>query len=1193
MAYNPILLSEVDAKSPIDQALMSNKIKNDFDDHEARILALEGGGGGSSAANDPRYGTITAGLQTNEAQFWRKKYNMFQTFLSGGYDKNNLAFDPDGLDKSRWMGFEAPYTSSGFDAFNNNDTYANDYVALPQSRKFSFKLKRGENFFGLGYIPDSSTSSVVRILVNGQALSTYGGITDDNGTTQPDSFSSVGGTNVLQNVIWFFGFKGDRENIITVFNDDPGSATLYLDFIEIGYATPKSEFANDHTLNIKAGKVNVRGVSTSVNEQSVSFTPSIGYGHTGALVCDTSGAVTALNGVEPAMTVALPDINIPFSSGPVSSIKVRNSFFFPSSGFLLLNTPWGLQSYASYTSKTEASIGQHSFNGMQWQSSPTEDFNPLANFGTDTGGDSAADLVFNLWAAGGHVISSSNNKLDFKVTLNGTQTTHTATIPNGLYSADIVPLGEAVVKAMSSVKPLANGDYFCEYNSESQLWSIGIKGNEISELQLLFLSGSNTASSIHTTLGFSTTDKSGSVSYVAQNQKQSLAHRVFRAATDYMKPTHPRYQFSSAAGNEADFEKYMHDAASRSGFGLIYRLTGNTHFRIYPDDDATGLMISFLANGNSGVITAAIDNGGQFFVLQPDNRDIDSDSKKAQFLNTFISFPRGSRVITIYLQDYDCFSQAATTGAMYFVGSKQYYTKPREEALTSTQAIIKCFDIAPRQLFKTYYGVNYSPQATKDNIDTITYTGSWTSSAANEEFNGYYTYTQSNGDYVDVTFTTQKDGGGISFITSLYNNAVNRCVVYLVSGATGSETNSKVQKTRLRTDQYGGQGHSFENITLMGLPAGQYTCRVKNEDPNASLAMIITAIAIIDGIEPDAASVVSDLANTGQSVTFPINTIKHNMGLDGLDKVPYWLSRSGYNEGNSVADIGFTSGGYSYDSQDDSTVLETGYYFGYFSANSDQAYFRSFRFCKSLHTLDFTFSTYQTQMNPVLDGRNPNSKYSQRVNTKGGSAPSATRNQILPLYARHLREFLSANMSSSTVCPISNTRGFKVGDTVILEANSQPTLKRTIASIVTDTSITFSQAVTGFSNYTTANNASVKNYGFHSLKVELDVNSQSGIMSALCFEPLDISPSKHEERRNAASKKGEIATITFYYLANNQDLYYPFYSDGVQATPDESVIQLLSLYPADAQFKLSTNLKNVFIAGTTPQIHVKITSIRS
>ncbi len=1179
MAFDPLLSTETDAKSPIDQNLMDT-IRLDFDDHEARILALESGGGsgGGASSGDPRYGAITVGLETNEAKLWRKRYSAFQNILKSGEKLNNqFGFDPEGSDLSRWIGFQQPNAtnfSSDAKAYNAH------YCSVGQGNSVSFKIKKGENFFGIGTTNASTSSNQIRVKIDGVSITSFGGITDETGAAGADTYTSVSATTLYQSVKWFFGLDG-QEHIIEILNDDTGSNSMFLEFIEVGYASPKSQFTPDLNLNVKPGRFIVRGVGTSSIETDLTFGASSGYGHTAAVIGTTAGSLSVLNGVEPAMTQALPQETITFSSA-VSTIKAKNTKFFPSTGFLLVSTPWGGHFIASYTGKTESTIAQHQFTGMKWQSQPSKDFTPLNNIDSDTAGDATGDLNINYWASGGHVISSSNNKLDFKVTVNGIQTTHAATISNGLYSADLVPLGAAIVNAMKAVKPLTNGEYFCEYNQDAQRWTIGIRGAEQTELQLLFSTGSNSANSIHTTLGFSTADKTAKTAYVAENEVQSLAHKVFRAEKSYISATDPRVQYI-VAPDASPTDQFLQDAEERLGFGYVYKLTSeNPLLKIFPESDACGILLNFLATGAGSGIIVQVDYGNHYYLLQPDTEGLGS-GKRGEILSCFVSFPRGSRTISVWQHDGGGWEASASTNNIFFVGAKQYFTKPKEEALTTTQAILKTFDVAPKQFFKTPYAHSYSPQATKDNIDTITYTGSWSNGSANV-FNGSYNLTNTSGDYVDITFTTVGANGGIS-IGLIVNTGYSKKVgFFLVSGATGSETSSRVQNVRTSWSTISA-ALEHEAFTIQGLPAGQYTLRVKNE--NASTLQIVN-INVIDTVAPDSGATVTDVTNTGQGVTYPINTIKNVAYKDSVDRVPPWLFRSGYKEGHCLIDYAAQSDAV-YDFNDNSTVLNENAYFTGVQFSNDADFLRSIFFGKSVCTLDGAYTTGTSQVNPVLDARNPANKYAISSQVKGGSAPGATRQSWYPLYSRHVYELLTSNMPNSTTINIGNTRGFKVGHQVILEATGQPTLKRTIATVTTDSSITVTEAVSTFANYTIANSASVKAYGLHVLKLEND-NANPFYFSAFCYEPLDLSQSKDDVRRAEANRVGEVATVTFKTVANGDDIYYPYFQDGRQATAQECAIQVIGASAATA-FSFPRDLKNISVGGVNT-IDVKITAVR-
>lgn len=1181
MAFVTITSSQTDAKSPIDVQLMDVGLNQNLDDHEARILALESGGGSggsSDPSQDPRYGSVLAGFQTNEAKFWRLRYAIPQGVINNGEKLNNIeGFDPGGEDQSRFM--------YGNEQINwTYDTLSNYYLGLslliPDGKTMSFKVKKGENFFGLGMLKHSSGSDTVRVYIDGQSITSFGGITNEFGSSRADTFSSVAAVNLFQHVEWFFGLDGE-EHVISVFNDDSGANSFTFNFIEVGYASKPGTHAVDLDLKVNAGRVNVRGSAVTTAETSVTFDATESAGRTDALVVDTAGSVTVLKGIEPAMTQTLPEVAMAFS-GALTTFKVKNAKYFPSSGFLVVSHPGGGHYLCSYTGKTESTIAQHSFDGVLWQSKPKDDYTPENNFTSGSAGDPTGSINVNLWAAGGHSITSSNNKLDFKITLNGTQTTHAATITNGLYSADLMPLGRAIVNAMKAVKPLSSGEYFAEYNADAQRWTIGVKGSEVTELQLLFSTGSNVANSIHTTLGYSTTDLTGKNSYLAQSEKQSLAHRVFQADKSLMTANDPRIQYNFVDG--ALSSTTLTYIKERLGLGYVRTVSSATPIiKIHPDEDACGLSFTFNMNDGGSMIVAQVDYGQQIYAVRT---EFSSDAiNHTQLLTGFLSFPRGSKVISLWQLSDAPWEITDNTNNINFVGARQYFTKPKVEALTTTQSIIKNFDIAPKQFFITKYESSYSPQASFDNIDTITYNGTWTNSAG-DWFGGDYNTTTTLNDYVDVTFTLTGNGGGIGVSQGFDSGAYSRLVsYYLVSGASGSETNTLIQNNYLRWAM--GTATSGNRFQILGLPSGQYTLRVKNLDSGNTL--LIDGYSIIDTVAPDRGQTVTDVTNTGQAVSYPLNSVKFNFYVDSSHKTPAWLFRSGYNQGKAYLDYQATTVSEIITLDDEANVKTHNLYFSDNQFTNDADEIRSFYFAKSVFLMPGANDTaaFSATVNPVIDGINHANTFSNRVQTKGGAGPTSVRDYY-PLFNDHFLRY-GTSMTNSTTLPLTNTRGFKAGHTVILEADSQPTLKRVINTVTAGTNITFTEAVPNHTNYTTANNVRAKAYGFHVIKFENDTADEFAV-SAICFEPMDIQASNHEQRRLSTNKIGEVATLTFIGVANGDDLYYPVFSDGRPATYIETSIDIMAISSGTATYSINFDLKNITVSAGT--LDIKLTAVR-
>jgi hypothetical protein len=893
------------------------------------------------------------------------------------------------------------------------------------------------------------------------------------------------------------------------------------------------------------------------------------------------------------MTQAIPNVELDWAAG-FTFLRCKNTQLFPSSGFLLISQPWGQNFIASYTGKTETLINTHQFDGMLFSSTPQINWTPLTGFGGATGGVAAdfyGDLNVNLWGSGGLEITSSNNKIDFKITINGAETTHAATVASGLYAANgagKIDLGTAIIDAMNTAKDLSStgGQYFAKFSSNTQKWIIGANGAEIDAIDFDFSSGPNVANSIHTDLGFPTTDIADDLTYTATTEKQHDMARLFQKGR-FMSPDDPSIKTKDV--NSTTAEGALEDVRGRLGFGNVYSAVVTTNMvKIYVDQDACGALIS-LANYDVGnTITTQIDNGQFIYAAQTDNAGHDNTATRTKIHNFFVSFPRGSKTITLRVESEANFEISAFADRMAFIGCTQYHTRPPLEKLTLLQSAIKCFDIAPKQLFKTLYGDSgasfYSP-TTNDNIDTITFSGGFSSAAKTRQYNGNAKTTTTLNDTADFTFTTQQDGGGISLMLPMNTGNAREIELYLIDGAAASETNSLIQVVNLR---WAIDYEDTESFTLLGLDAGQYTLRAKQRDTGALFD--ITAVGVIDGVEPEPnKNTVTDLTNNLQSVAYPIHTVNFSVDQDGVNNVPSRLSRTGYREGHAVVDYSAASPSFNERDEGGAVFSDDVSYFG---SNVEEAginsFFRSFFFCKSFTHYDHAFNTRTTTVQPNIDDRTTVSTYSQRVQTKAGGAPSAARGSAFPIMSKNFYLLASGTMSDSTTFLVNDTRGMRVGMKVILKNDNGPTTEiRTIATITADTNFTITEAVGTFGDYTTANNASVTFAGFHTLKLNNDA-ALTMVNSSFSFEPLDVIESKFSKRL-LAKKKTETVSVLFTNVANTDDLYYPIHSDGIAGNFRTSSIGVIGKTAATSH-NLPENLKKVSVGAGT--MDVKIVSTR-
>jgi len=611
--------------------------------------------------------------------------------------------------------------------------------------------------------------------------------------------------------------------------------------------------------------------------------------------------------------------------------------------------------------------------------------------------------------------------------------------------------------------------------------------------------------------------------------------------------------------------------------------------KIFPDKNICALSVSFISLSVSTTYTYQVDDGQFLYLTQADDPAVTRGSAtRAKLITAFLSFPRGSRTISIRGESELGFELNSGTNFMAFVGAQQYVTRPPIEKLTLSQAIIKCFNIAPKQLFKTSYGDSgaafYTPGA-NDNIDSIALTGTWTHSGS-VDFNGNTANSSTLNDTFDVSFTLQNDSGGISFNVTVGSATRPREIeFYLIDGGAASETNSLIQVINLQwADNY------FSNtpFKLLGLNSGPYTIRMKHKDSGRALA--VSGVNVYDGTEPDPNSnTVTDIANNLQSVIEPEHVEKIAITLDSIDRVPVSLNRTGYKEGISTFDYSLNANGFSDDSESTQLNLKQLYFGHQGGFNSANDFVRKFAFCKSYASYDTSTTGRSLTVQPVIDGRNSANTYSQRVQTKAGSSPASTSQGTSTLFAKNFFLLASGNMSNSTTFLMGDTRGLIVKQKVVVKANGETTQIRTIASISADVNVIFTKPITAFANFTTANSTSIFYGGFHTLKLNQDDAANQMFLSSLLFEPLDVMESDFCKRIGTKTKV-ETVSKTFNAVVNGDDLFYPSHSAGVPGNTRTSSTAVIGTSSTAQTYDFPENLKDVVVS--TGNIDVKITSTR-
>lgn len=1163
---HPFTGTEADAKEPVNEDLMKLKYKANIEDLANQIDSISAGGGGAADAGS--IAEIKIGGETNEAIYWKRKFSSAQHMLNAD-SENPSGFDPEGKSlKNELLSF-IQINDNGILYGGDTKAYLGQYLSIAKDSKWAFKIKKGVNFFSIGVITSSGSCDSVTILIDG-ATPTSLSLVDKNGVAATDTFSANSATTFYQVPNFFYGLDGE-EHIITIENTDSVSKTLLLEYVEIGYRSIDPSL--NETIKLNAGKANIRGAEVSFNEGEHTFGNLDLNGHTGSLKVDDTGTVTALDGECPAMTQVKAEEAVAFSSA-VTTLPVKNNFYFPSNGICLLSTPYGNHHLFSYGSKTIATIQTHSFDSILWQSQPTENFTTLNNF--DGGaGTATGDLNINYYGTAPILIDSTNNKIDFEITIAGITTLHAATIPSGRYAADLVPLEKAVRLALQAAKPLA-GEYHLKYDEDSQLWNIYVIDDEVEAFTLLFSSGLNVANSIHTTIGFANADASGALSYLATTEKQHLCCRVLEKDSIYMYTEDPRIKYNTAHAPVNDASEK--DLMERLNLGVVRRLnvTGASMIQVFPDQDCSGMSFNFMYTQSGAIMTYQIDDGQCLYLTQTDT-SIAATSVRGRLLTSLISFPRGSRKITIRVENSTAFEIFDNNNYIYFIGCRQYFTKPAYEKLSISEAILKTFDISPVSLYATDYGHNagtlYSPAASDDNINTITESGSWAGFTSAALWNQGYRSTSAVNAYVDVNFTLVGNGGGIFFKGTLSTIRENKGTLYLSQSAIVEGTDI-VQNNH---SNWGTNHYDQNSYSIMGLPAGTYIARLKLTGTGT---LNISGIGIIDTIAPqENSNNVTDLNNTGQGINYPINVRREVIQVDSLERVPTWLERSGYKEGKSslVNEILNTPTRFNLDDTATLITKATLYYGNYFTENVSGVSLGFSGFMKSLSPLDLTFSNFTITAQAFIDGVQTLNNFSQRAAVKGGSAPSATREAAARLTQKYFG--LSCSHSAGLVFTIADTRGLKNNQTIILDDGTNKE-KAVIASFVVGTSFTIKKALT---TVVAANVTDIEFQGFHNYEIQANDASLLSF-SAFEYEPLKITPSNSVNRR-MQSFKYEKVSVLFRGIANNDDIYYPVHSDGVQGNWTTSTISQIGSSVANS-FTVYQDLKNISVSTGTVDLQI-------
>ena len=1204
MAFVTHPATDVDAKSPIDETLME-RVKSNEDDLDSRVTTLEaagGGGGGNSLTlpGDPRIAEIIAGCEDNSPRFVRRRWSVFSSIIYGNRETIN-GYDVDRNDLNvRPLHLVDNDATSVLNA--NTNGYLGLRLSLADGKKRAFKVKKGENFFGLVYTVFSTGSTSVTVTVDGVAVNNASlGLIDENGTAiSAATFNPQEATTRFQVGRWFLGLDPDKEQEIVVENTDGGGGLFIWTAFETGFRTPESEVSIDHSLNLSAGRVLIRNEEEAISEQTLNFSPAIGMGRTDIVKVNTSGTVGIEKGAEGAFLLADANQQIAQSA---TTLNMNSTFFAPEKGFALIQNPYGEMSVISWTGKTQSAAEAHTLDGVLWESPFGADFTPKNSSGMTGGtGSATGDVFANVIAVAEqtsgdgienavHVQAGVNDKIDFKITLDdSSEVTRAATISPGLYSADLMPLGQAVVEALQAAEALADkGNYFCEYNPKSQKWTIGIRGTtQVQDFKLLVNSGANKATTLFTDLGFTDggSDLTGAKSYVGDTEKIHLSWRVFDRG-QLRSPRAPEVKCNLTTESVGTAQEDIRDRV-----GLEVRGIASTQamFKIFTDPDAVGVELVFYAPNNSGgSIYYRVDGGLKVTALQQNNPG-NSTSVRGDIRSFIVTFPRGSRTVEFSVEDQANWSINGNTAFIGFAGYRKLTSHIPAEKLSTTEGAFKFFNIRPKKYYKEIYSApDYVVQTNAfEKIDSITFNGSWSPQNLTTGFTGRSTLTSSGGS-VDVTFTIDEDGGGIRFAALEAGGHAKHVDLYINDGATPDTSAANLvfsgNPSKTWSNLTSGFDHDKESFGIVGLPAGQYTATLDVVPTGVNFNLQF--ISIIDGTSSDENAVTNEeLQNDHRTISMPLNIEHRNSFRDSLDRVAGRFDRTGFNEGKVLTDV--NSGGFTnFDREETDNLTEFHEWFGQFTEFSTVGGGHgTFGFLEETASSISSTTGYANTLEPELDGRN-DATFSSRIDVKAGTSVSASRQgEAIKVWKKYDR-LLSADMPDSTTINLNDTRGLRVNQKVYLTADGQTTVISRIASIIADTSATLEIPVNDFANFTTANNARVFYGCFHNYRIDIGSGNSGPLhVTSMGVVPL---PLKEILLEPLPGVEPEIAVSINRDVSNGDDLVPPVYEDGTIASWND-IIPVLLGKSAASSFNFDQGYQDVTVSSGT--IDVKLVAIR-
>lgn len=1171
MAFNSINSTQTDAKSPIDEQLMDVGVRQNFDDHESRILALEsgggGGGGGGTSDADPRFGKIVVGLADNIAENWEVTFTPEQAVVRNQNTafEDDYGFNPELTDRNIFLRMHEPDSnkSNYFITTARADCYNSLSFDIPDNGKVVFTLPKGVNRFSLGvFSSNTGQSDSITVKIDGQTMSAFG-MTDENYVARTDTFTTVTSAAKFQTQEHFWlpnEGATTKSHEILIENTATNSNKFTLESITIGYTTRNPAITLQ--TKITAGRAEIRGSEVNISATEVTHEARDGHGRTDAILSTNGGVVSVHKGISGAYTTLVAQETYDFTS-PISTLTVKNTTEFSSSPrFMMLQMPNGGKHIFSRTGKTGNLRG--TFTSCQWDSQPDISFIPENNFESGTAADATLTGMICEWAGGGYEVTSSSRFVDFRITYNGVQTLHAAQLNLGLYGTNFVKLSEEFNRACQAVKPIT-GRYFLEYNKEGKRWAVGVDDTAATDIEFLTSTGVNTASSLLDKVGFGAGDLTGATSYVAGSQSFDEEIRIYDF-TEFRGYNHPTIKASNSG--LGSLPSSLRDLAQYYGLPDFDYFNSASVVTIHPDPTSCGIILYLTDFSDGSSMTVEVDEDQQRFVYNCEQL-AGGSSFYGPIQPIFIPYPRGSRLIRVYLNNATNFNMNSGTADRFaVVGYKQAITRPALETIPDTSAIIKLVDVNPPNYIGTPYSAEYTA-GTNDQIDSITRSGGITTTTGSMFYNNTLTFAATSGQTYDVVFTLTQTGG--IRIKGRIGDDATKVGFFMGSGAVPSEVGTRLTNC-----------HQAQSVVQNGcglfdsgpLPAGQYFLRWKSE--GAGTHNLNEIIIYEDDFAVDRGRVVTALSgNNNKGVAFAMNHRIVPLIRDRRDRVGDALGKSRYQQGfTNNFDYQITSG-FSYQNLDQNANLGNDVYYGnYIITQTVGDYYRMIYHGTNGSMLELCASGHTIGVEPELDG-STDTAYSTRVQTKGGAAPVGFGLQQ-ELFFTDYRFIGTADMSNSTTFLTSDTKGVRPKQWGILSADGQPDVRVTVGSVSPGVSITFSTPVSGFANYTLANNVSFKQEGLHVLQFRSSSATSSWRTVAFKYAPLALEKSTYEKWYSDNRPDYEQKVELYRGVTNGDKLSRPVFDNGQLASFGQCTFNIVTRpstitgWTIDDDFILST-----------------------